>query len=307
MPVPSPAERPGRPEVLRAVFGATFLVRFAFGLSLSVFASYLSGSSVGIDPAAVGTVGIVASLAPVGEFSTVLLSGGLSDRVGRYPILVGAIGIAALIMLGISLSRDAVWLGALSFGFGVTSGAILTASLAVVGDEAGALERGYEMGRFDAVNLLGWILGFAVGFGLLGSVANADLGGLFLLAAAVLGGGFVYSNRALRRGTERSAGARGLSALALLRTVFRREILLVTLPWFVIYLLLGTLFVFLGSAATGVGVSAEVLALAIGIGGLLLLLTQPYFGRLSDRYGPMRLMTVGTIGFVGVLTGAALL
>ena len=79
------------------------------------------------------------------------------------------------------------------------------------------------------------------------------------------------------------------------------------MPWLVIYLLLGTLFVFLGTAATGAGVPTTTLAALIGGGGLLLLLTQPYYGRLADRFGRMRLMTVGTIGFVGVLAGGGLL
>ncbi len=82
---------------------------------------------------------------------------------------------------------------------------------------------------------------------------------------------------------------------------------MVTLPWLVIYMLLGTVFVFLGTAATGAGLSTGVLALLIGGGGLILLVTQPSLGHLADRYGRMRMMLVGTVGFVGVLTGAGLL
>jgi MFS family permease len=84
-------------------------------------------------------------------------------------------------------------------------------------------------------------------------------------------------------------------------------VLMVTLPWLVIYLLLGTVFVFLGTAATGAGLSPRYLAVVIGVGGLLLLVTQPSLGRLADRFGRMSMMLVGTVGFVGVLTGASLL
>jgi MFS transporter, DHA1 family, multidrug resistance protein len=301
---PGPAERP---RVLRVVYGSTFLVRFAFGLSLSVFAAYVSGSSVGISQAAVGPVGLLGALAPIGEFSTVLLTGSLADRRGRFPVLLTAIVAAGTLMLLFSVSRDYLWLGGLNLLFGVASGAILTTSLALVGDEAPVEERGHEMGRFDAANLMGWILGFAVGFGILGSAPNSVLGRLFVLGAAVLLGGFGFAAQSLRGVTEPATRSARASFRELLTAAFRRETLLVTLPWLVIYLLLGTLFVFLGAAATGAGIPARELALVIGVGGTLLLVTQPYFGGLADRYGRMGLMGVGTVGFVGLLLAAGLL
>ena len=103
---------------------------------------------------------------------------------------------------------------------------------------------------------------------------------------------------------EAVGGYRSASLTDLIRTAFRREILLVTLPWLVIYLLLGTLFVFLGGASTAVGLPTWELGALIGGGGLILLATQPYFGQLADRFGRMRLMGIGTLGFIGVLTGA---
>jgi predicted MFS family arabinose efflux permease len=188
----------------------------------------------------------------------------------------------------------------------VASGAILASSLAVVADEAAAGDRGYEMGRFDAVNLLGWIGGFAVGFGALGAVPNRQLGVLFLAGAGLLGLGLVVAYQQVR-GRPADLPPTPFDIPRILRTVFRRDVLMVTLPWLVIYLLLGTVFVFLGTAATGAGFSPEVLAAVIGGGGLLLLVTQPSLGRLADRFGRMQMMLVGTAGFVGVLIGASLL
>jgi MFS transporter, DHA1 family, multidrug resistance protein len=291
---------------LRAVFGATLFVRFGFGLSVAIFASYIVGRSSGIDAESVGTVGLVSALAPVGEFSTVLLSGMLADRHGRFPVLFAGMGAAAVLLALASLTRDPWPLGAINLGFGVASGAILAASLAVVADEADSAERGLEMGRFDAVNLLGWIGGFAVGFGLLGVLPNTELGGLFLAASGLLALGVVVGHR-WTRGHRATAPRTRRDVAGILRTVFQKEVLIVTLPWLVIYLLLGTVFVFLGTSATGAGISTGYLAIAIGGGGLLLLLTQPSMGRLADRYGRSRLMLVGTAGFVGVLVGASLL
>lgn len=298
---------PPASRALRAVFGATFFVRFGFGITVAVFASYIAGRSAGIDTGAVGTVGLVSALAPVGEFSTVLVSGSVADRYGRFPVLLGGMAGAALLLALVGFTRDPVALGAINLLFGVTSGAILASSLAVVGDRAAEADRGLEMGRFDAMNLLGWIAGFAFGFGLLGTVTNADLVLAFWLGSALLAGGVGFALLLVRRVREPALVGRTIDWSTIYRAAFRRDVLLVTLPWLVIYMLLGTLFVFLGSAATGIGIPAWELAGAIGGGGLILLLTQPFYGRLADRQGRNRWLLIGALGFVGVLTAGGLL
>lgn len=291
---------------MRGVFGATFLVRFGFGITVAVFASYIIGRSAGLDAESVGTVGLVSAMAPVGEFSTVLLSGAAADRFGRFPVLLAGVGAASLLLALAAFTRQPALLAGVNLAFGVASGAILASSLAVVADDAGSGERGLEMGRFDAVNLLGWIGGFATGFGLLDALPNAELSYLFLAGAGLLALGLPVAYRAAHLGPS-EAPRTAFDLPVILRTVFRGDVLVVTLPWLVIYLLLGTVFVFLGTAAGGAGIRPSYLALIIGAGGLVLLLTQPTFGRLADRYGRLRLMVIGTVGFVGVLIGAALL
>jgi MFS family permease len=302
-PPPPPEDAP---RLLRAVLGATFFVRFGFGLTISVFASYILGHSVAATAEGYGVVGLVASLASVGEFSTVIFLGAAADRYGRFKVLLVGMAFASVLLAAISFTRSPAALGGINFLFGIASGAILAASLAVVGDQADPENRGYEMGRFDAVNLLGWILGFAVGFGIEGSVPNLDLAWTFRVGAAALLGGLVFAFASGRRHPETGVNdAFNLRRIA--SAVFRRSVLLVTLPWLVIYMLLGTLLVFLGTAATGAGLPTKWLAVAIGGGGMVLLLTQPTFGRYADRFGRLRLMMVGTAGFVGVLAGASLL
>jgi MFS family permease len=297
---------PPDPVPLSAVYRATFFVRFGFGLIVAVFAAYIAGRSVGLGAGDVGTVGLVSAAAPIGEFSTVLFSGVASDRYGRFPVLLSGMAAAAALLVLVSLVRLPLPLAAFNLLFGVSSGAILASSLAVVADRVEREHRGLAMGRFDAVNLLGWILGFAVGFGLLGVLPNAELPWIFRGGAALLAVGLLYTRRLLR---DRPEGRRpGTFDWGRIRdAIARREVLLVTLPWLVIYMLIGTGFVFLGSASTGAGVPATYLALLIGGGGLVLLLTQPYFGRLADRHGRMRLMGVGTGGFVALLASVGLL
>jgi MFS family permease len=294
----------GRP--LLAVFGATFVIRFAFGITTAIFASYLLGESQGIGGAAIGTVGIVIAMSPIGEFTTVLFAGVAADRWGRWRVLVSGMAAASVLTALVSTTRNAVTLGAINLLFGVASGAILAASLALVADASGAEERGLEMGRFDAMNLSGWVLGFAFGFAALAAVPNSELGATFLLSAAVLAAGVLFVMLAVRhrpRFTPRPSTMRRLLAGALRRP----DVWLVTLPWLVIYMLIGTALAFLGSSSGAVGIPPIYLAVLIGGGGLLLVLTQPFFGGLSDRVGRMRLLGVGTAGFVLVMVAAGLI
>jgi len=300
---PTPAEH-RRP--LQAVLIATFFVRFGFGLTLAVFASYIIGRSTGLGGGDVGAAGVISAMAPVGEFSTVLISGAVADRYGRWPVLLTGMAAAAVLFAVAATTRDWYALGAINLIFGVASGAILAASLAVVGDRADESHRGYEMGRFDAMNLFGWVGGFAVGFGLLGLLPNDRLDLVFAGGAAALAGGLGVTFTLLR-GAPVYHGTTRYDFANVLRTAFRRSVLLVTLPWLVIYMLIGTALVFLGTAAEGIGISTSYLAVAIGGGGALLVVTQPYYGGLADRFGRNRLMTVGATGFVGAMVCASLL
>ena len=292
-------------RALVAVFSSTFFVRFAFGITTAVFASYIIGATQTVGQGETGVVGLVSAMAPVGELCTVLLSGAAADRYGRFPVLFSGIGASAVIFGLKATIRDPIALGTLNLLFGVASGAILAASLALVADWSGAEERGFEMGRFDAMNLFGWVAGFSFGFASLGLVANASLAIDFVIGAVVLTAALLFA-AALMRGipVRRSQPAYVFSEV--LRHVLRRSVLLVTLPWLVIYMLIGTALVFLGRAATGVGVSTTLLAAVIAIGGSLLVVTQPFFGRLSDRVGRMRMMSIGATGFVLLMVFASL-
>jgi MFS family permease len=296
---------------LLAVFGATFFVRFAFGITLAVFATYILGQLTGLSGSDYGTVGLVAAMAPVGEFSTVLLSGVLTDRIGRFPVLfTGMVGAALLFGL-VALTRSVVLLGTLNFFFGVASGAILASSLAVIADRSTTYDRGLEMGRFDAMNLAGWLGGFAFGVAILGFVQDGRLSipflpFVFLFGAFVLLVGFAFAWY-LVRSLPRIAEVPDFPVRQILRNAFAPDVLLVILPWLVIYMLIGYVLVFIGSASAGVGVSDLYIAAGIGAGGVFLVASQPRFGRLADRYGTTRLMNIGVTGFIGVMLFASLI
>jgi MFS family permease len=296
--------REARP--LFAVFGATFFIRFAFGITTAVFASYLLGQSQGLGGASLGTIGLVTAMSPIGEFSTVLFSGAAADRWGRWRMLVAGMVVAAILTALVSTTRSALALGAINLFFGVASGAILASSLAIVADASGPEERGFEMGRFDAMNLSGWVVGFAVGLAALTLLPNAALGATFLLGAAVLTAGLLFILVVTHGRVALVAGGPRVPRL-LAQAIRRPDVWWVTLPWLTIYMLIGTALAFLGSSSGAVGFPSIYLAVAIGGGGIALVFTQPVFGRWSDRFGRIRLLGVGTAGFVLVMFAAGLI
>jgi len=292
---------------LGAVFGATFFVRFAFGITLAVFATYIAGHASGnLNANDTATVGLVTAMASVGEFSTVLASGIVADRIGRFPVLFGGMITAAVLFALVATTRSPLALGAIDFVFGIASGAILAASLAVIADRSGSGERGFEMGRFDAMNLAGWLGGYAFGIAILGTLAVGELGLVFLAGAAILLVGLLVALALVRHLPPGPAFPRS-SPAEILGQAFRRNVLLVTLPWLVIYMLIGYVLVFFGSAAKSTGYPLTWIAAGIAVASVFLVLSQPQFGRLADRFGRMRLMTVGVTGFVGTMTSAAAL
>ncbi len=293
-------------QSLRAVLVATFFVRFAFGITIVVFASYITHHSSGFSGNEVGVAGIVSAMAPLGEFSTVMFSGIVADRYGRWPVLYAGMGGAAILFALVALTRNVYALGSINFLFGVGSGAILAASLAVIGDRAEEGHRGYEMGRFDALNLFGWTAGIGLGLYLLGVLPNVQLDLIFLAGAGALAVG-LGATFGLIRGVAPRRGAHQYSVASIVSHVFRKSVLIVTLPWLVIYVLIGTALVFIGPAASGAGISTTLLAGVLVGGGLLLVISQPYYGGLADRYGRTRLMTVGATGFVAAMGCACLL
>lgn len=283
--------------LLPAIFLSTFFIRLGFGLTLSIYAFYLSSD--------VETVGLTAAASPIVEFSTVLFVGIAADRFGRLPVLRAALASGAILLLAMSLTRDPLDQTLLSALFGLTSASILASSLAVTGNVSGKEERGLEMGRFDAVNLGGWVFGFSLGY-ILVSLLDADLKHSANLAVAFWIGGAVVLFALLllvrlSRGHVETRQAHVLDPKRLKEALLKPAILLVVLPWSAIYMLIGALFTFLGSAATTYHIPPWELGTGVAVGGTLLLFTQPFYGKLSDRYGRSKVMLVGVAGFLGVL------
>lgn len=83
----------------------TFLSRTGFFMTIPFLGIYL-GKVKGIDPATIGAILAVSMLA--GTMSS-FFGGALSDRFGRYPVMIVSMGVWSLVFAGFALA-DATWL-----------------------------------------------------------------------------------------------------------------------------------------------------------------------------------------------------
>lgn len=283
-------------RLLSSLYISTFFIRASFGIMLATLPIYL-----GITTTYLG-YGIVAAASPLFEMATVLLIGTVVDRYGRKIILLLGLLAAGLLLFALSLTTSLYTVFFINAGHGIAAGSILVSSLALLTDYAPEDRRGREMGVFDAFNLLGWIFGFAVG-ALFLEFFKTQLHMTFAIAGIMALVGVIYSALNITEPKKQEICAKKIEFHNIIAVLRQRSILLVTLPWFVVFMIIGAALTFLTvSTSQGVlSISPIFLAVLIAGGGAFLIFTQYFYGRLSDRFGRFPIMVVGTIGFVGIM------
>jgi MFS family permease len=166
---------------------AQYFVFGAVEAFLAVYAHHL-----GLDA---WIIGIILGVQLVSIVLVKPLMGGLSDRAGRKPVIVGGLWVGALSVALIPLAHTPSALAALSLGFGLGFAAVTSSTTALVSDLSRQSTLGSAIGVLRTVMDIGQSAGPAVtgllisAFGY--SVAFENLAGLLLLASA----GFAYGVR----------------------------------------------------------------------------------------------------------------
>jgi len=283
-------------RLLSSLYISTFLIRTSFGIMLATLPIY-----IGITGEFTG-YGIVTAASPLFELGTVLFIGAAVDRYGRKVAMLSGLLIATIFLFLLSQTKNLYTIFFINAFHGMAAGAILVASLALLADYAPKDRRGREMGAFDAVNLLGWVAGYSMGALFIEFLGGA-LWQAFVIAGTMAAFGFVYSYINITEPKREDFVSEKIKFNNIIKVLKQRSIILLTLPWFIIFMIIGAGMTFL-TVSTSQGalqISPLFLSGIIFAAGIVLISTQIFYGRLSDKYGRIPIMTVGTIGFVGLM------
>ena len=229
--------------------------------------------------------------------------GRVSDRIGRRPVLLVSILGSCGSQLGFAFAPSFWWLVA-ARGFAGVCGANITAAQAYVADVTDAKSRAAGMGMFGAAMGLGFVLGPAIGAGLVQISPQTP----FLVAGGLAGVNFVLAWFILkepRPASERSQ-ARALSWSALVDTVRAPKLFALIALFFLVTLGFANLestFSFFLERRFSYG-QREASYVFAYIGVILIIVQGGFVRRLVPRFGERRLVWFGTgvmaLGFVGL-------
>ncbi len=153
-----------------------FVVMLGYGIIIPIFPFYIESMGAG------GTeLGLLVASYAVMRLIFGPIWGGLSDRVGRKPILlVGILGYV-ITMVWFGLATQLWMLFAARILSGILSSATAPTTMAYIGDSTPEDERGGGMGLLGAAGGIGTIIGPAVG----GFLATTSLSMPFFVAAGM--------------------------------------------------------------------------------------------------------------------------
>ena len=263
-------------------------MRFSFGLvlfTLPIILPRREFSNI--------AVGIIAAAYPVAETICGPMIGVLVDRFGRRKWVYSGLMISTVALLAFTLSTNVAYLVVVHAVQGVAAAMIIVSTLTMVTDASNTSNRGREMGVYDFSNLGGYMVGILLA-GLLTRLGPRLAPFYFAAALAAFGALFAYFKlEETRSGDSRNA----LSPIQTLKILLTNRRAAAMFP---IWLAITT---FVGIALTfgpRLGPSPFLTSLLFGGSVLILAVTQPLYGHLSDKFGRDKIMMIGLLSVIGL-------
>ncbi|MDA4131117.1 MAG: MFS transporter [Thaumarchaeota archaeon] len=296
------------------VYIAVFLMRFSFAFTV-VALQYIVPVPY--------ERGIIASAYPLLEMITGLFFGILADKIGRKWIIVGALLLSSLVSFSFTLTKSFPLLVVIHGLQGICAAAIITSTLASLADIAKPQTRGREMGLYDFCTIGGYGLGFVFSLILIGgAISRAYLPFYGGAIVAVIGG--VVSAIFLK--DQKIGSSTSFSIVSNVKKILRnKKSLTLASTWFVFTILIGigltytrelfsilfsSRFLGLFSGVSGSGQPTKIgllFAVLLVFGIMLLGFSQTSLGGLSDKFGRSRLVLIGQVSLLGILSILVLL
>jgi len=262
-------------------------MRFSFGLVLFTLPLYLPRREFSNL-----AVGLIAAAYPVAETICGPGIGILADRFGRTKWIWIGLFISTIALFAFTLSTDIAYLVLVHSIQGIAAAMIVVSSLTMVTDISTVSTRGREMGIYDFANLGGYMIGiFAAGV-----LARTH----FLLAPFYLGSilaaiGAVYAYFMMREPITRKGNA--LSPIETIRLLIADRRAAAMFPiWLSVTTFIGMALTFGPRLGPSPIITSSVIAGVV----MVLAISQPFFGHLSDNYGRGRLMMLGMLSLIGL-------
>jgi len=275
----------------QASLGILFLVVFVdllgFGMVIPVMPLY--AERLGASEAATGWLSTGYSLM---QFLFAPVWGGLSDRVGRRPVLLLSIAMTALAFLGYALAPSFGWLLASRLFAGAATANIAIAQ-AYVADVTPPEGRAKGMGLIGAAFGLGFVLGPAIG-GLLSMRSLATPG---FAAAALSAVNLVGAIVLLPEPAARQAAARRGRIAALWEEMHKpgiRRLLAIYLLTVLAFSAMEATYSFLAQQRFGLA-DRQVAWVFAYIGVIVVVVQGGLIGPLTRRLGERRLLVAGVV------------
>jgi MFS family permease len=267
---------------------SVFLMRFSFGLVLFTLPIYLPRRTFSNF-----IVGVISAAYPVTETICGPAVGVLVDRFGRRRWMYIGLAISTIALFAFTLSTNIGFLIVVHAMQGVAAAMIIVSALTMVTDLSATTNLGRKMGIYDFANLGGYMVGILTA-GVLTRTSSKLTPFYFAATLAGIGAVFTYLKVKDVRVGRKQSPASPLETLMSLLTQRRSAAM------FPIWLAVTT---FLGMALTfGPRFGPSPLATSFLFAGAVLVLavTQPFFGYLSDKYGRDKLMMVGMVSILGL-------
>ncbi len=298
-------EPPDHRTAVRFVVATIFIDAIGFGIVLPVVPALVMTLEHGTLAQATRTGGWLALIYAAMQFLLGPLAGGLGDRFGRRPVLVGALGGFAIdyLLMGFSPSIGWLFVGrALAGVFGASYGP----AMAALADVSTPADRAKTFGLISAAFGIGFVVGPAIG-GLLGTVGpRAPFYAAATLAACNFTYGLLRFPETLAAAKRRPLDPRRLNPLGALLAIRRAgpvlPLLAIYFFWQVAMLVYPVTWAYYAIASfrwSSAMIGASLAWSGVVMATVQMLLVGRVVARLGERRAAMLGMVAATIGFLG--------